>query len=292
MDQEKLIGAILHSYDEMGGINPAEGDKIPSRKCIASILNQVKDLLFPGYFEPTCITADNRKELITQKVTVLVEALTEEIKKIPGFALSATDLTHAFIAYLPLLRSQLKEDAVAHFEGDPAAKNEDEIILAYPGFQAITVHRIAHFFYQKDLPLIPRLISEIIHSETGIDIHPGATIGPRFCIDHGTGIVIGETAVIGAKVKLYQGVTLGALSVPKKNITGQRHPTLEDFVTVYSGTTILGGNTVIGKHTVIGGNIWITSSIPPNSKVYLSSDQRQIFKTDSIQAGVQSGSGI
>ena len=292
MEHDTLVSALLQSYDEIGGINPAEGERTPSRHCIYAILNHIKDLLFPGYFEPACITSQNRKALIGQKIDCLSKALVQELEKIADLPLSASHITQLFIAYLPLLRAQLKQDAVAHFEGDPAAKSEDEIILAYPGFQAITVHRIAHFFYQQGVPLIPRLMSEIVHSETGIDIHPGAQIGPRFCIDHGTGIVIGETAVIGTKVKLYQGVTLGALSVPKKNITGQRHPTLEDYVTVYSGTTILGGNTVIGRQTVIGGNVWITSSIPPHSKVYLSSDQRQIFKTDSIQTGVESGSGI
>lgn len=292
MEHDTLVSALLQSYDEIGGINPAEGERTPSRHCIYAILNHIKDLLFPGYFEPARITSQNRKALIGQKIDCLSKALVQELEKIADLPLSASHITQLFIAYLPLLRAQLKQDAVAHFEGDPAAKSEDEIILAYPGFQAITVHRIAHFFYQQGVPLIPRLMSEIVHSETGIDIHPGAQIGPRFCIDHGTGIVIGETAVIGTKVKLYQGVTLGALSVPKKNITGQRHPTLEDYVTVYSGTTILGGNTVIGRQTVIGGNVWITSSIPPHSKVYLSSDQRQIFKTDSIQTGVESGSGI
>lgn len=292
MGHNSLVQALLHSYDEMGGLNPAQEEKIPSRKCVGVILNQIKDLLFPGYFESTSFSTENRSQVIAQKITCLTQALILEIKKIAQSHLDPEVIVEAFIHYLPLLRSQLKQDAVAHYEGDPAAVSEDEIILAYPGFQAITVHRIAHFFYQHRVPLLPRLMAEIVHSETGIDIHPGAQIGPEFCIDHGTGIVIGETAVIGTRVKLYQGVTLGALSVPKKNISGQRHPTLEDHVTVYSGTTILGGNTVIGRYSIIGGNVWITSSIPSHSKVYLSSDQTQVFKSDSIRQGVQSGMGI
>ncbi len=294
---DNAIHAIIASYDKLGGVNPAQGDTIPSRKGVRILIIQLKEILFPGYFEPIRITPQNRQAVITQKVTDWANALTCELSKSfrwqgGNSTEKASAITHKFLDYIPTLRAQLQEDAAAHYEGDPAAQSEDEIILAYPGFLGITVHRIAHFFYQHKVPLIPRLMSEIVHGETGIDIHPGATIGPRFCIDHGTGIVIGETAVIGKNVKLYQGVTLGALSVPNKNVQGKRHPTLEDTVTVYSGTTILGGNTVIGKNSIIGGNVWITSSIPPHSKVYLSADQHQVFKTDSIQSGAFDGSGI
>jgi serine O-acetyltransferase len=157
----------------------------------------------------------------------------------------------------------------AALKGDPAAKSEAEVILSYPGFEAIMVHRLAHFFWKCQVPLIPRMMSEQVHSRTGIDIHPGAEIGESFFIDHGTGVVIGETTVIGKDVKLYQGVTLGALSVKKELADKKRHPTLEDNVTIYSGATILGGETIIGRNSVIGGNVWLTHPVPPDSTVYI-----------------------
>jgi serine O-acetyltransferase len=161
------------------------------------------------------------------------------------------------------------EDVAAAFRGDPAAKTVEEVILAYPGLEAVVVHRVASFFWKAGLPLVPRMMSELVHSKTGIDIHPGAAIGKRFFIDHGTGVVVGETAIIGDDVKLYQGVTLGALSVRKEEGQAKRHPTIEDEVTIYSGATILGGKTVVGKGSVIGGNVWLTSSVPAYSRVYL-----------------------
>ena len=161
------------------------------------------------------------------------------------------------------------EDVDAAFRGDPAAKTVEEVILAYPGLEAVAAHRVAYFFWEVGLPLIPRMMSEHVHSKTGIDIHPGASIGKRFFIDHGTGVVVGETAVIGDDVKLYQGVTLGALSVRKGESEKKRHPTIEDGVTIYSGATILGGSTTVGKGSVIGGNVWLTTSVPAFSRVYL-----------------------
>ena len=169
----------------------------------------------------------------------------------------------------------MKEDVTAIYNGDPAAKSEDEIILAYPSFYAITVYRLAHELYCLNVPLIPRMMTEHAHMKTGIDIHPGAKIGRHFCIDHGSSLVIGETAVIGDHVKLYQGVTLGALSLKGRETQGVRHPRLEDHVTVYARTTILGGETVIGAHSIIGGNVWLTASVPPHSKIYLTSDLQQ-----------------
>ncbi len=166
---------------------------------------------------------------------------------------------------IPHLREMLLLDAKAAFEGDPAARSLEEIILSYPGFEAITVHRIAHFLHINGVPLIPRIMSEYVHGKTGIDIHPGATIGKSFCIDHGTGIVIGETTEIGNNVKIYQGVTLGAISVKKDLCDKKRHPTIEDDVTIYAGASILGGKTVIGKGSIIGGNVWLTESVPAGS---------------------------
>jgi serine O-acetyltransferase len=162
----------------------------------------------------------------------------------------------------------LTKDLEAAVCGDPAAMSADEVILSYPGFQAIAVQRMAHFFYSRQVPLIPRIMSELVHRRTGIDIHPGAEIGESFFIDHGTGVVIGETAVIGKNVKIYQGVTLGALSVRKEASGRKRHPTIEDDVTIYANATILGGGTVIGRGSIIGGSVWITKSVPPESRIY------------------------
>ena len=173
-----------------------------------------------------------------------------------------------FFDALPQIFQKLNEDVVAMYEGDPAAKSRSEVIQTYPGFYAIAAYRVAHQLHILGVKGIPRIITEHAHSKTGIDIHPSATIGNHFCIDHGTGVVIGETAVIGNHVKIYQGVTLGALSVSKDDALKKRHPTLEDHVVVYAGATILGGDTVIGHHSVVGGNVWLTRSVPPNSKIY------------------------
>jgi len=174
----------------------------------------------------------------------------------------------AFVKQLPHLNSELVKDIEAIYQGDPAAKSKNEIILAYPGFQAVACYRIAHYLFLQGVALLPRMITEYAKSSSGIDIHPAASIGESLCIDHGTGVVIGETAVIGNNVKIYQGVTLGALSIPKRDTIGKRHPTIGNNVVIYAQAIILGGDTYIGDNCVIGGNVWITESIPPNSKVY------------------------
>lgn len=181
---------------------------------------------------------------------------------------SAEVVEEKFLDQLPEIRQTLLRDADAICAGDPAAADRTEVIRTYPGFFAIAIYRLAHIFYLMEVPLIPRILTEYAHSETGIDIHPGATIGEQFCIDHGTGVVIGETCVIGTHVKIYQGVTLGALSVQKDLAKVKRHPTIGDNVIIYSGTTILGGDTVIGHDSIIGGNVWLTKSLPPGSRVY------------------------
>lgn len=184
---------------------------------------------------------------------------------------SSDTLSELFFEALPSIYEKLNEDITAMFEGDPAAKNRREVIRTYPGFYAIAAYRIAHELHKLAVKEIPRIITEHAHSKTGIDIHPAAAIGHRFCIDHGTGIVIGETTVIGNRVKVYQGVTLGALSVSKEDAERKRHPTIEDGVVIYAGATILGGETVIGHNSVIGGNVWLTKSVPPYSKIYYQS---------------------
>ena len=176
----------------------------------------------------------------------------------------STNILNGIVA----LKQTLKKDIDAIYNGDPAAESHEEVVLAYPSFEAIMIYRIAHDLQLKGHSLFARMCASIAHRNTGIDIHPKATIGDSFCIDHGTGIVIGETAIIGHHVKLYQGVTIGALSVSKRQKNTKRHPTIEDHVTIYARTTILGGSTVIGSHSVIGGNVWLTGSVPPNSKVY------------------------
>lgn len=189
-------------------------------------------------------------------------------KSSPKKPLNGEHIAAAFFDKLPDIRKRLSQDVSAMYAGDPAAKSPNEVIRTYPGFYAIAAYRVAHELHKMKVPVIPRIITEHAHSKTGIDIHPGARIGDFFCIDHGTGIVIGETAEIGSHVKIYQGVTLGALSVSKEDAERKRHPTVEDNVTIYAGATILGGETTVGHDSIVGGNVWVTRSIPPHTKMY------------------------
>jgi serine O-acetyltransferase len=184
---------------------------------------------------------------------------------------NARQISDKFFHAIPALVHRLEQDITAMFEGDPASKSRSEVVRTYPGFYAIAAYRVAHLLHVQGVKGMPRIITEHAHSRTGIDIHPGARIGNHFCIDHGTGVVIGETTVIGEYVKVYQGVTLGALSVNKEDAERKRHPTIEDRVVIYAGATILGGDTVIGQDSIIGGNVWLTRSVPPNSKIYYQS---------------------
>jgi serine O-acetyltransferase len=240
----------------------------------------VLGLLFPHFArQAKCDVADLTCDL--QEVERQLRALLEAPTLAPA---SGTDAAvAAFIGALPGVREQLMADANAVNTGDPAARSVDEVILAYPGFLAVAVHRIAHALHVLGTPLLPRLLAEHAHRETGIDIHPGATIGAAFGIDHGTGIVIGETARIGDRVKIYQGVTLGALSVSKRLASTKRHPTIEDDVVIYANATILGGDTVVGQGSVIGGNVWLTKSVPPRSVVTHSSDVMERGSDDGIE---------
>ena len=222
-------------------------------------------MIFPEYTDK--IYEDKRKlELALVNVR---EAFYELLYFAPNNeGTKADNNTQIFFDALPEIIDLLLKDAEAMYQGDPAARSIDEVIRTYPGFYAIAAYRMAHQLFKQGIQIIPRSITEIAHSKTGIDIHPGASIGEYFCIDHGTGIVIGETTVIGKHVKLYQGVTLGALSVAKEDADVKRHPTLEDHVVVYAGATILGGNTVVGEGSVVGGNVWLPRSIPPQTKIY------------------------
>ncbi len=217
---------------------------------------------------------DSEKEFKEEEIETLQNELQDLLLPILGDAGKTTDIVQAFFEKMPGIFEELHRDAIRILNFDPAAHSIEEVLAAYPGFFAVAVHRFAHQLYGLKVPVLPRLISEYAHSVTGIDINPGATIGKGFFIDHGTGVVIGETCVIGNNVKIYQGVTLGALSVSKELADVKRHPTIEDNVTIYSGTTILGGNTVIGRESIIGGNVWLTESVPPYSLVYHKSEVR------------------
>ncbi|MCU0416958.1 MAG: serine O-acetyltransferase [Cytophagaceae bacterium] len=222
-------------------------------------------LMFPEQTQTQYQSVNDIKHELKHHERTLVELLTQMQATIPR---SPETLATEFMKALPSLYQQLVLDVQAIVEGDPAARSEFEVIRAYPGFYAIVFYRLAHQLYLLDIPLLPRVIAEYAHSKTGIDIHPGAQIGSYFYIDHGTGIVIGETAIIGDHVKLYQGVTLGALSVSKDKQDTKRHPTIESHVIIYAGATILGGETIVGHNSVIGGNAWLTESVPPYTKVY------------------------
>ncbi len=224
--------------------------------------------LFPHFGSATEQTETSIKNSITESQTLLEELCTPPC---PDRA-AVDQLSARYLSELPTFHHTMCEDAQAICQGDPAAHSVDEVIVAYPGFYAIAVYRLAHWVLQQGISLVPRLLSEVAHSRTGIDIHPGAQIGRAFVIDHGTGIVIGETTTIRDHVKLYQGVTLGALSVDKGLSHTKRHPTIEDNVVIYANATILGGETVIGAGSIIGGNVWLTSSVPSGSRVYHRSD--------------------
>ena len=276
---DAMVDKIIQSYNTYGGINRYETENFPNRQNVVSILQDLQALIFPGFRTAEQLDSENLRYATAIRVNRIIQLLTEEIKKALVYVVSQKDGTtgdiansHCFglaektalalIDAIPDIRRKIQKDAEAMFKGDPAARSVEEVILSYPGLEAILVYRLAHFLFINGVPIIPRIMSEHVHGKTGIDIHPGAQIGNSFFIDHGTGVVIGETTIIGNNVKLYQGVTLGALSVQKNLMNKKRHPTIEDDVTIYSGATILGGETVIGKGCIIGGNTWVTRSVP------------------------------
>lgn len=281
----KVVEELVSSCSREGCFDHVGPEPIPSRESVIDLVHAACRILYPGYFIRTRVDAVNLGYYFGQEVTSFFESLSEQIT----FALrheclrydlscvKCEDRGHEtamlFMRELSKLRAMLGKDVRAAQEGDPAAKSTDEIIFSYPGLFAVTVYRIAHQLFELGVSLIPRIMTEYAHSKTGIDIHPGAHIGESFFIDHGTGVVIGETTDIGKGVRLYQGVTLGALSLPKNAVetlrTKKRHPTIEDDVIIYAGATILGGETVIGARSVIGGNVWITESVPPDTRVFL-----------------------
>ncbi|MCL2643041.1 MAG: serine acetyltransferase [Candidatus Bathyarchaeota archaeon] len=287
----KLVEKIAVNYDTFGGMDHLEGKDLPSKKIVLEVLDDLFTVLFPGYLGDSDISKANIKYRLGTKLTAIYTNLTNEVEKSLKYICRkisecpqdicqkrAQVVVKELLEALPEIRSTLSSDIEAAYNGDPAAVSTDEVILSYPCVMAITTYRIAHELYIRCVPLIPRIMSEHTHSLTGIDIHPGAKIGKSFFIDHGTGVVIGETAEIGDNVKLYQGVTLGALSFPKDEegnvIKGRkRHPTIGNNVVIYSGATLLGGDTVIGNNVVIGGNTWITTSVEADTRITIGTEE-------------------
>jgi serine O-acetyltransferase len=273
-----LVAKVLESYREIGGINNIDGSNLPSKRAIAQICEDLLQILFPGFHDERPVATEQVDEITSRRIVSVAERLRVEAFK--SLRLQepdcpkrrATEIVTHLISKLPAVRDLLQTDVEAAYEGDPASTSFDEIIVAYPSVEAVAIQRIAHALYREALPLIPRIMTEWAHGRTGIDIHPGASIGGSFFIDHGTGVVIGETCRIGSHVKLYHGVTLGARSFQKDEAGkikkgGKRHPDVEDWVTIYPNATILGGETVIGARTTIGANVFLMESVPPDSLV-------------------------
>ena len=280
---EKAIDGVVESYAEGREIDNLESAALPNKRAIIEAFHHLEHVLFMGFYSRRALNADNLRHGVAEHLYAAHGLLVEQIERALTYdhwmgrtdrvlpAGSGEEVVLALFDAIPELRRLLNLDVVAAYDGDPAAKNIEEIVFSYPSVQAITAHRIAHQLCRSGVPMIPRIISEHAHAATGIDISPGARVGESFFIDHGTGVVIGETSLIGNNVKLYQGVTLGALSVPHRDDEEgkkKRHPTLEDDVTIYSGATILGGDTVIGRGSVVGGNVWLVKSVPAGSKVF------------------------
>jgi serine O-acetyltransferase len=280
-----IVNRLVSSCNKEGCFDHVSAEPIPYRDAVIDILRRSSRILYPGFFIRTRLDQTNVEYYLGQEVTGLFDVLSEQIilairhdclrHDLPCVKCEelGNEIAVKFLDGLPGLRKMLAKDIIAAYEGDPAAKGYDEIIFSYPGLGAITIYRIAHMLQSMKVPLIPRIMTEYAHSHTGIDIHPGADIKESFFIDHGTGVVIGETASIGRHVRIYQGVTLGALSLSKAECkrlrNRKRHPTLEDDVIIYANATILGGETVVGARSVIGGNVWLTHSVPPDTEVFI-----------------------
>ncbi len=288
---DAIANTILADYGKGRTIDKTDVFNQPNKDVIIDILNKLIRIVYPGYFKDKNYNIYNVKNNLSVIIEDVVYNLNKQIAitlknnddyihtDAAGIEEEARTLTLKFLKAIPKVREYVETDVEAGYEGDPAATSKDEVIFCYPGLYAITVNRLAHELYLLDVPLIPRIMTEHAHSKTGIDIHPGATIGKYFFIDHGTGIVVGETTVIGEHVKVYQGVTLGALSTRggQSLRNKKRHPTIEDYVTIYSGASILGGQTVIGNNVVIGGNAFITSSVEAGTRVSVKNQELEII---------------
>jgi len=290
----QLTNQLVASYARVGGINHLDGKNLPSKRAIAVITVDLLRLLFPGFFDEKPIHSSEIKVVTAELLDSVLGALEDEIRKSlehdPPKDLPKKDITAAahqltvdFLGRLPHIREILQTDMEAAYDGDPAAKSKEEVLVSYPFIEAIAVQRLAHELYLKNVALIPRIMTEWAHARTGMDLHPGARIGSHFFVDHCTGTVVGETAIIGDHVKMYHGVTLGAKSTAggQQLRDKKRHPTIEDNVTIYPGATILGGETVIGANSTIGGNVFLMQSVAPRSLVvYDGLDMRVLNKRD------------
>lgn len=284
---EQVVEIVMDDYNKKREIDGMTMFHQPDQDKVVEIVNKLLRIFFPGFYRDEVYKIFNMRHtlaaLVEDVMFNLQKQVTIALKNEPSYAQSsendvrkkAKEITIAFMKQVPRMREYIDTDLDAMFDGDPAANSKNEIILCYPGLLASTIHRIAHVLWELEVPLIPRMMTEYAHSKTGIDIHPGATIGKYFFIDHGTGIVVGSTTAIGEHVKLYQGVTLGALSTSAgQSLHGvKRHPTIEDNVTIYSGASVLGGQTVIGHGSVIGSNAFVTSSIKPDSRVTIQNQE-------------------
>ncbi|MEJ2646934.1 MAG: serine O-acetyltransferase [Sedimentisphaerales bacterium] len=295
---KKIVDSIVPTYHDDSGINFINASNLPERDKILEILDHLMELLFPGYTGRRIVSVTSISFVVGEILCKIFDQLSDQAERAFRYGCRikncddcdcrkmAQSATKHLLVRLPEIRELLKGDVGAAYDGDPAAQSYEEIVLSYPCITAIATYRVAHELYLKDVPLIPRIMSECAHSKTGIDIHPGARIGKNFFIDHGTGVVIGETTIIGDNVKIYQGTTLGAMSFPKDergNIIkgGKRHPTIEDNVTIYAEATIL-GDVVIGKNSIIGGNVWIKESVPPGVTV-LTQNAELIYKKNTTK---------
>ncbi len=296
-----LVENILESYEDYGGMDRLEGRDLPAKKIVIEVLGDILSVIFPGYLSKNEISKANIKYYVGNTLNSIYDRLVDEIDKSLKYVCRRLEecpedicrrrakiVAKEFLEDIPNIRAILAGDIQAAYDGDPAAKSTDDVILSYPCVTAIATYRAAHELYIRDVPLIPRIMSEYAHSLTGIDIHPGARIGKNFFIDHGTGVVIGETTEIGDNVKIYQGVTVGALSFPKDKrgdiIRGRkRHPTIGNNVVIYSGATILGGDTVIGDDAIIGGNAWITTPVPAGTRVIVAPPDHHYRNNESTE---------
>lgn len=280
---ESAIDDVVRSYDGSEEINNLESAALPNRRAVIEAYHLLLPALYMGYYSTRSLNRSNLRYRVGESLYPAYEMLVEQIRRAVTYQQRhqsdaddgrawSENVVLALFEKIPELRRVLNTDALAAFNGDPSVKQLEEVVFSMPGLRATTAHRVANILFELGVPMIPRIISEFAHSETGIDIHPGAQIGHSFFIDHGTGVVIGETTSIGSNVKLYQGVTLGALSVSRRaglpnGAINKRHPTIEDDVTIYSGAKILGGHTVIGRGSVIGANAWLMESVPPGTKI-------------------------
>ncbi|WP_249756094.1 serine O-acetyltransferase [Microvenator marinus] len=281
---DEILDALLESYSGPAEVNNLETHRLPNRREIILAFGHIQHLLFLGYFSTRCLDDVNLRGALAEHLLPAQEILVEQIGRATRWHdrnkpaeerrddAWCEDVAMELLAHLPVVRERLAGDVRFTFESDPAATSIEEVVFCYPGIFALSAYRVAHRLHELGVPMIPRILTEHAHTRTGIDIHPGAKIGERCFIDHGTGVVIGATCDIGSDAKIYQGVTLGALSVTTEGVSrespAKRHPTLEDRVTVYAGATILGGETVVGHDSIIGGNVWLTKSVPAGSKIY------------------------